>query len=105
MQKEMSVIKNLTDFIGGQSETVLPKMINAYNKKKQGAQYLKSILQKPLSEFITIQENLELNPLLVRTHLPSFLPSFHRTTKDKRRSVSHISFSINANTNNRCIKQ
>lgn len=65
MQKEMSVIKNLTDFIGGQSETVLPKMINTYNKQKQGAQYLKSILYKPLTDFVAIHENLELNPLLV----------------------------------------
>lgn len=84
MEKEIGAIKALGDFIGGQAETVLPKMINSYNKRKQGLNYLKETLEPLLAEFIKINLSLELNPLQVyqamineheiRTGEPSPLP-------------------------------
>jgi len=84
MEKEIGAIKALGDFIGGQSETVLPKMINSYNRRKQGLNYLKETLEPLLQEFIKINLSLELNPLQVyqamineheiRTGEPSPLP-------------------------------
>mmetsp|Transcript_22707 Transcript_22707/g.89808 ORF Transcript_22707/g.89808 Transcript_22707/m.89808 type:complete len:920 (-) Transcript_22707:110-2869(-) len=65
MEREISVIKNLADFIGGQSETVLPKMINSYNKRKQGLEYLKKTLAPILEKFIKNNVNLEFNPMQV----------------------------------------
>lgn len=65
IEKEFSVIKTLGDFIGGQAETVLPKMINSYNKRKQGLEYLRVTLEPILKDFIQINESLELNPLQV----------------------------------------
>lgn len=62
MEREISVIKNLGDFIGGQSETVLPKMINSYNKRKQGLNYLKKTVAPILEKFIKNNVNLEFNP-------------------------------------------
>lgn len=84
MEKEIGAIKALGDFIGGQAETVLPKMINSYNRRKQGLEYLKETLEPLLLEFIKINLSLELNPLQVyqamineheiRTGEPSPLP-------------------------------
>jgi len=65
IEKEISVIKTLGDFIGGQAETVLPRMINSYNKRKQGVEYLRTTLEPLLREFIKINQSLELNPLQV----------------------------------------
>lgn len=65
MEKEIGAIKALGDFIGGQAETVLPKMINSYNRRKQGLNYLKETLEPILNEFIKINLSLELNPLQV----------------------------------------
>merc|ERR1712137_327040 len=65
IEKEISVIKTLGDFIGGQAETFLPKMINSYNKRKQGVEYLRTTLEPLLKEFTKISQSLELNPLQV----------------------------------------
>jgi len=65
MEKEIGAIKALGDFIGGQAETVLPKMINSYNRRKQGLNYLRTTLKPILDEFIKVNLSLELNPLQV----------------------------------------
>lgn len=65
IEKEISVVKSVGDFIGGKSETVVPKMVVIYNKRKQGIDYLKTILKPLLEEFILNTDIIELNPLTV----------------------------------------
>lgn len=65
MEREISVIKNLGDFIGGKAETVLPKMINSYNKRKQGVTYLQKTLSPILQEFCKTDVILEFNPSVI----------------------------------------
>ena len=60
--REMAVIKHLNDFISGESETVLPRMINNYNRRKQGIEYLQHVLSPVLDKVIALDLKLELNP-------------------------------------------
>eukprot|EP01095_Lingulamoeba_sp_RSL-Kostka_P012243 TRINITY_DN481_c0_g2_i1.p1 TRINITY_DN481_c0_g2~~TRINITY_DN481_c0_g2_i1.p1 ORF type:complete len:902 (+),score=391.29 TRINITY_DN481_c0_g2_i1:61-2766(+) len=66
IERELSVLKVFTDFVSGQSETVLPKMINNYNKRKEGLAYLKKTLEPILLEFVKNDQPLHvLDPLQV----------------------------------------
>lgn len=60
IEKEMSVIKNVSDFL--KADSVVPKMVIAYNRRKQGSEFLKSVLGPLLKNFITKDLNLELKP-------------------------------------------
>lgn len=83
IKNEMQVIKDIRGFI--QAETVVPKMIITYNKRKQGAEYLKEVLGPLVKKVIEKGAlNLDLNPKLIyqkliteteiRTGKPSDLP-------------------------------
>jgi len=64
VQHEISVVKHLTDFLS--SDTVVPKMVIAYNRRKQGLEYLKKTLA-PLVQTVVDKNdlNLELHPLQI----------------------------------------
>eukprot|EP01094_Clydonella_sp_ATCC50884_P007638 TRINITY_DN1685_c0_g1_i1.p1 TRINITY_DN1685_c0_g1~~TRINITY_DN1685_c0_g1_i1.p1 ORF type:complete len:877 (+),score=470.13 TRINITY_DN1685_c0_g1_i1:156-2786(+) len=62
ISREISAVKTLDDFVSGQSETVLPKMINNYNRRKQGIEYLQSVLSPILDKVINMELALEMNP-------------------------------------------
>jgi hypothetical protein len=47
IKNEMQVIKDIRGFI--QAETVVPKMVITYNRRKQGVEYLKEVCASPLS--------------------------------------------------------
>eukprot|EP01099_Mayorella_cantabrigiensis_P000423 TRINITY_DN1192_c0_g5_i2.p1 TRINITY_DN1192_c0_g5~~TRINITY_DN1192_c0_g5_i2.p1 ORF type:complete len:570 (+),score=148.18 TRINITY_DN1192_c0_g5_i2:80-1789(+) len=60
----MSVMKNVTEFLT--AESVVPKMVITYNRRKLGLEYLKSSLSPVLTKVIQMEDlNLELSPLLV----------------------------------------
>jgi len=62
IQHEMSIIKHLSDFLGGDS--VVPKMVITYNRRKQGLEYLKKTLSPLLLNLVEKSDlNLELHPL------------------------------------------
>jgi Ras GTPase-activating-like protein IQGAP2/3 len=64
IQHEISMTKGLSDFVGGDS--VVPKMLITYNRRKQGTEYLKKTLQPLLSSLMEKTElNLELHPLII----------------------------------------
>ena len=45
-----------------ESRFCVPKMVIAYNRRKQGSEFLKSVLGPLLKNFITKDLNLELKP-------------------------------------------
>ncbi|GAM17373.1 hypothetical protein SAMD00019534_005480 [Acytostelium subglobosum LB1] len=63
VQKEMSNIGTVGDFL--KADTVVPKMIITYNKRKQGTDYLKAVIGPILSSVIKQDLNLELKPSAV----------------------------------------
>jgi len=64
IQHEISVVKNVSDFLS--AETIVPKMVITYNRRKQGLEYLKKTLQPLLTAVVEKGElNLELHPLQI----------------------------------------
>jgi Ras GTPase-activating-like protein IQGAP2/3 len=64
IQHEISVVKHVGDFLS--SDTVVPKMVITYNRRKQGLEYLKRTLAPLLSVVIERNDlNLELHPLQI----------------------------------------
>ncbi|EGG17353.1 RasGTPase-activating protein [Cavenderia fasciculata] len=63
VQKEMSNIATVGDFL--KADTVVPKMIITYNKRKQGTDYLKAVIGPILANVIKQDLNLELKPSAV----------------------------------------
>jgi len=61
IKHEISVIKNVRDFLS--AETVVPKMIISYNRRKQGLEYIKKMMEPTLNRTMKKELNLELNPL------------------------------------------
>ncbi len=83
IKNEMQVIKDIRGFI--QAETVVPKMVISYNRRKQGVDYLKEVLGPLVKKVMEKGKlNLDLNPKLIyqkmiteteiRTGKPSDLP-------------------------------
>jgi hypothetical protein len=83
IKNEMQVIKDIRGFI--QAETVVPKMVITYNRRKQGVDYLKEVLGPLVKKVMEKGKlNLDLNPKLIyqkmiteteiRTGKPSDLP-------------------------------
>lgn len=83
IKNEMQVIKDIRGFI--QAETVVPKMVITYNRRKQGVEYLKEVLGPLIKKVMEKGAlNLDLNPKLIyqkmiteteiRTGRPSDLP-------------------------------
>lgn len=64
IQHEINSVKSLADFLS--AETVVPKMVIAYNRRKQGLAYLKKTLA-PLVQTVVDKNdlNLELHPLQI----------------------------------------
>lgn len=62
VQKEMSAIKNASDFL--KADSVVPKMVITYNRRKQGLDFLKVVLAPILKEVIKKDKEvvLELKP-------------------------------------------
>lgn len=64
IQKEMSAITKVSDFL--KADSVVPKMVITYNRRKQGLEFLKAALGPILKTFIGRGEiNLELNPTVI----------------------------------------
>lgn len=64
IKNEMQVIKDIRGFI--QAETVVPKMVITYNRRKQGVDYLKEVLGPLVKKVIEKGAlNLDLNPKLI----------------------------------------
>ncbi|KYQ88346.1 RasGTPase-activating protein [Tieghemostelium lacteum] len=64
IQKEMANIATVGDFL--KADTVVPKMIITYNKRKQGTDYLKAVIGPILTNVIKQDNlNLELKPAAV----------------------------------------
>jgi len=64
IQHEISIVKQVTDFLS--SDTVVPKMVIAYNRRKQGLEYLKKTLAPLVQAVVDKNElNLELHPLQI----------------------------------------
>jgi Ras GTPase-activating-like protein IQGAP2/3 len=64
--QEMSVMKNVGDLLS--VDSVVPKMIIAFNQRKQGHEFLKQIIAPMLDEVTNITDlNLELNAIMVST--------------------------------------
>eukprot|EP01117_Protostelium_nocturnum_P020952 TRINITY_DN97_c0_g1_i1.p1 TRINITY_DN97_c0_g1~~TRINITY_DN97_c0_g1_i1.p1 ORF type:complete len:852 (-),score=397.92 TRINITY_DN97_c0_g1_i1:65-2620(-) len=60
IQKEMSAIKDVSAFL--QADSVVPRMVITYNRRKQGVEYLKSLLSPLIKNVIGKDVNLELRP-------------------------------------------
>jgi len=64
IKNEIAKISSLADFL--KANTVVPKMVITYNKRKQGLEYLKTVLGPLLKGVIERKAlNLELNPIVV----------------------------------------
>lgn len=59
----MSSIKDVGDFL--KADSVVPQMVIAYNKRKQGIDFLKNVVGPILKQVITKDINLELKPMIV----------------------------------------
>eukprot|EP01098_Paradermamoeba_levis_P003688 TRINITY_DN1650_c0_g1_i3.p1 TRINITY_DN1650_c0_g1~~TRINITY_DN1650_c0_g1_i3.p1 ORF type:complete len:454 (+),score=145.55 TRINITY_DN1650_c0_g1_i3:133-1494(+) len=70
IEVELSVIKNVGDFLT--AESVVPKMVVTYNRRKLGLDYLKKILSPILTSVIRRDDlSLELNPTIVHGQIIS----------------------------------
>ena len=63
MQHEISVIQHVSDFL--QAETVVPKMIVTYNRRKQGLAYIQRVLGPVMQTVLETDRNMELNPVTI----------------------------------------
>lgn len=64
IEKEMSVIKNVSDFL--KADSVVPKMVITYNKRKQGSEFLQAVLGPMIKDMLQKGNvNLELKPQMV----------------------------------------
>lgn len=68
IKNEISKIKSLSDFL--KANTVVPKMVITYNRRKQGLEYLRTTLG-PLLKVVMEKKDLslELNPMLIYTSM------------------------------------
>jgi len=63
IQKEMSAISNVSDFL--KADSVVPKMVITYNRRKQGHEFLKNIIGPIMKTVIAQDINLELKPQMI----------------------------------------
>jgi len=64
IEKEMSVIKNVSDFL--KADSVVPKMVITYNKRKQGSEFLQAVLGPMIKDMLQKGNvNLELKPQMI----------------------------------------
>ena len=63
MEHEISTLKEVTDLI--QSDTVVPKMVLTYNKRKQGVEYIKNTLTSFVKDVMVKDYQFELSPLAI----------------------------------------
>lgn len=61
IKKELSSISNMNKFLS--QDSVVPKMVITYNKRKQGQEFLKSVIGPVLVKFLKQDVNLEVKPL------------------------------------------
>jgi len=59
----MSAIKTVSDFL--KADSVVPKMVITYNRRKQGLDFLKTVLAPILKDVMTKDFNLELKPQMI----------------------------------------
>ncbi len=59
----MSAISNVSDFL--KADSVVPKMVITYNRRKQGLDFLKTVIGPIMKTVITKDINLELKPQMV----------------------------------------
>lgn len=61
LNNEMRGVKNVREFL--KADSVVPQMVSTYNRRKQGTQYLQSVLGKVLNNIIADNDfDLELKP-------------------------------------------
>eukprot|EP01117_Protostelium_nocturnum_P002977 TRINITY_DN13906_c0_g1_i1.p1 TRINITY_DN13906_c0_g1~~TRINITY_DN13906_c0_g1_i1.p1 ORF type:complete len:845 (-),score=237.82 TRINITY_DN13906_c0_g1_i1:97-2631(-) len=63
IQREMSAIKDVSAFL--QADSVVPKMVIIYNRRKQGSEFLKNAFTPVVKNVISKDMNLELKPSIV----------------------------------------
>jgi hypothetical protein len=59
----MNAITKVSDFL--KADSVVPKMVITYNRRKQGLDFLKSVLAPILKSILSKEVNLELKPQAV----------------------------------------
>lgn len=79
MEHEISTLKEVTDLI--QSDTVVPKMVLTYNKRKQGVEYIKNTLTSFVKDVMVKDYQFELNPLAIYRKLQNDVDSKDGKTK------------------------
>jgi len=64
IQKQMTSVSKVSDFL--KADSVVPKMVITYNRRKQGLEFLKTVVGPILKSFIAKGDvNLELNPTVI----------------------------------------
>ena len=63
MEHEISTLKEVSDLI--QSDSVVPKMVLTYNKRKQGVEYIKNTLTSFVKDVMVKDYQFELAPLAI----------------------------------------
>lgn len=63
MEHEISTLRSITDLI--QSDTVVPKMVLTYNKRKQGVEYIKNTFTAFVKDMMVKDYQFELAPLAI----------------------------------------
>jgi len=63
IQREMNAIKDVSDFL--KADSVVPRMVVTYNRRKQGLEFLKTVLAPILKSVMTKEFNLELKPAVI----------------------------------------
>lgn len=66
IKNEIATIASLSDFVKANTNTVVPKMVITYNRRKQGLEYLRSTLG-PLLKIVMEKTDLslDLNPMTI----------------------------------------
>jgi len=67
MQHEISVVSHVSDFL--QQETVVPKMIVTYNRRKLGLTYIQKVLGPAMNTFLETDMNMELSPMAIYANM------------------------------------
>eukprot|EP00027_Filamoeba_sp_ATCC50430_P012203 CAMPEP_0168574896 /NCGR_PEP_ID=MMETSP0413-20121227/19350_1 /TAXON_ID=136452 /ORGANISM="Filamoeba nolandi, Strain NC-AS-23-1" /LENGTH=918 /DNA_ID=CAMNT_0008608319 /DNA_START=71 /DNA_END=2824 /DNA_ORIENTATION=+ len=90
IQREMQSVKDVSSFL--KADSVVPRMVVAYNRRKQGSEFLRSVIGPVLKDIIAKDVNLETKPNIIYQTMISQqeIESGQRSTMDRALNEDQI---------------
>lgn len=90
IHREMQSVKDVSSFL--KADSVVPRMVVAYNRRKQGSEFLRSVIGPVLKDIIAKDVNLETKPNIIYQTMISQqeIDSGQRSTMDRTLNEDQI---------------